>query len=108
MEENKLINVNINENQLELTNEGIKFIKKLQKAKLELERMESELKAQFLDKMETNGIKNFISNDGTFKVTYVAETTSKKFDSKRFKEEQPDLYNEYLKESTTKSYVRFN
>lgn len=108
MEENKLINVNIYENQLELTNEGIKFIKKLQKAKLELERMESELKAQFLDKMETNGIKNFISNDGTFKVTYVAETTSKKFDSKRFKEEQPDLYNEYLKESTTKSYVRFN
>lgn len=108
MEENKLINVNINENQLELTNEGIKFIKKIQKAKLELERMESELKAQFLDKMETNGIKNFISNDGTFKVTYVAETTSKKFDSKRFKEEQPDLYNEYLKESTTKSYVRFN
>lgn len=108
MEENKLINVNINENQLELTNEGIKFIKKIQKAKLELERMESELKAQFLDKMETNGIKNFISNDGTFKVTYVAETTSKEFDSKRFKEEQPDLYNEYLKESTTKSYVRFN
>ena len=106
MEENKLINVN--ENQIELTNEGIKFIKKIQKAKLELEKMESELKAQFLDKMETNGIKNFVSNDGTFKVTYVAETTSKKFDSKRFKEEQPDLYNEYLKESTTKSYVRFN
>ena len=70
--------------------------------------MEEQLKEMFIEKMEANGIDKFISADGTFKATYVKETTSKTFDSKRFKEENPDVYEEYLKETTRKAYIKFN
>lgn len=104
--ENKLIEINNNE--LELTNEGIKFIKKMQKAKVELAKMEEQLKELFLTNMEEKGIKKYTSPDGTFSATYVAESVSKRFDSKKFKEENQELYDKYLKESTTKSYVKFS
>lgn len=104
--ENNLIVLENNE--LELTKEGIQFIKKLQKAKVEVAKMEEQLKEMFIEKMEANGIDKFISADGTFKATYVKETTSKTFDSKRFKEENPDVYEEYLKETTRKAYIKFS
>ena len=70
--------------------------------------MEEQLKEMFIEKMEANGIDKFISADGTFKATYVKETTSKTFDSKRLKEEKPDVYEEYLKETTKKAYIKFS
>lgn len=98
----------INNNELELTKDGIKFIKKVQKAKIELEKMEEQLKEMFLEKMETNGIDKYISPDGTFKATYIKATTSNRFDSTRFKKEHEDLYNEYQVSSERKAYVKFN
>ena len=105
MENNLIV---LENNELELTKEGIQFIRKLQKAKVEVAKMEEQLKEMFIEKMEANGIDKFISADGTFKATYVKETTSKTFDSKRFKEEKPDVYEEYLKETTRKAYIKFN
>lgn len=105
-DENKLMILENNE--LELTKEGIQFIKKLQKAKVEVTKMEEQLKEIFLNKMEENNIDKFISADGTFKATYVKETTSKTFDSKKFKEENPDVYENYLKETTRKAYIKFS
>lgn len=96
------------ENELELTKEGMAFVKKLQKAKIEITKMEEQLKETFLTNMEEHDIVKFVSNDGTFKVTRVPATVSKTFDSKRFKEEHLELYNEYLKETTRKSYVKFS
>ena len=52
--ENELMKIENNE--LELTNEGIKFIKKMQKTKIELAKMEEQIKEMFLEKMEQNGI----------------------------------------------------
>lgn len=104
--ENELIKVN--DEKLELVEEGIKQIKKFQKAKLQLELMEEELKKMFKEKMEETGIYKYESPDKTFKVTYVAETTSTTFDSKKFKEENPDLYEKYKKETTRKAYVRMS
>ena len=98
----------INNNELELTKDGIKFIKKVQKAKIELEKMEEQLKEMFLEKMETNGIDKYISPEGTFKSTYIKATTSNRFDSTRFKKEHEDLYNEYQVSSERKAYVKFN
>ena len=98
----------INNNELELTKDGIKFIKKVQKAKIEFEKMEEQLKEMFLEKMETNGIDKYISPDGTFKATYIKATTSNRFDSTRFKKEHEDLYNEYQVSSERKAYVKFN
>ena len=104
--ENELILVNNNE--LELTKDGIKFIKKVQKAKIELAKMEQQLKDMFQEQMELNGIKKYTSPDGTFKATYYEETTTNRFDSTKFKKENEELYNQYLVSSTRKAYVKFN
>ena len=100
--------IKIENNELKLLDEGIKEIKKFQKAKLQLNLMEEKLKKTFLDLMEQTGVTKFTSPDGTFKVTYVAETTSTTFDSKKFKEEKPDLYEKYKKETTRKAYVKLS
>lgn len=98
----------IKNNELELTKEGIKFIKKIQKAKIEVTKMEEQLKDMFKEKMEENGIVKYTSPDGTFKATYYKETTSNRFDSTRFKKEHENLYNEYQISSTRNAYVKFN
>ena len=98
----------VNNNELELTKEGIKFIKKVQKAKVELAKMEEQLKNMFQEQMKVNGIKKYTSPDGTFKVTYYEETTTNRFDSTNFKKENEELYNQYLVPSTRKAYVKFN
>lgn len=105
-DENKLMIVNNNE--LELTKDGIKFIKKMQKAKVELAKMEEQLKENFKEIFEETGTNKFVSEDGTFKATYIEETTSIRFNNKKFKEEHKDLYDEYLTTSTRKAYVKFN
>ena len=105
MENNLMI---INNNEIELTKEELKFIKKVQKAKVELAKMEQQLKEMFQEQMEVNGIKKNISPDGTFKATYYEETTTNRFDSTKFKEENEELYNKYLVTSTRKAYVKFN
>ena len=96
------------DNKLELLEDGIKQIKKFQKAKLQLDFMEEELKKMFLEKMEETGIDKYTSPDGTFKVTYVPETIAKRFDSTKFKKEHEDLYEEYQTELTRKAYVRMS
>ena len=105
-EENKLMIVNNNE--LELTKDGIRFIKKMQKAKIELAKMEEQLKENFKEIFEETGTNKFVSEDGTFKATYIEETTTNRFDSKKFKEEHKNLYDEYLTTSIRKAYVKFN
>lgn len=104
--ENELVIVNNNE--LELTKDGIKFIKKVQKAKIELAKMEQQLKDMFQEEMEKNNIKKYTSPDGTFKATYYEETITNRFDSTSFKKEHEELYNQYLKPSTRSAYVKFN
>lgn len=98
----------VNDNELELTKDGIKFIKKVQKAKVELAKMEQQLKEMFQEQMEKNNIKKYTSPDGTFKATYYEETTTNRFDSTKFKKENEELYNKYLVTSTRKAYVKFN
>lgn len=101
--------IKLENNELELTKDGIQFIKKLLKTKIEkLTKMEEQLKEIFLENMEKNNINKFVSLDGTFKAIYIKETTSKTFDSKKFKEENPDVYENYLKETTRKAYVKFS
>ena len=104
--ENELIVVNNNE--IELTKEGIKFIKKVQKAKVELAKMEEQKKNMFQEQMEEKKKKKYTSPDGTFKATYYEKTTTNRFDSTKFKKENEELYNKYLKPSTRSAYVKFN
>ena len=105
-DENKLMIVN--NNKLELTKDGIKFIKKMQKAKIELAKMEEQLKENFKEIFEETGTNKFVSEDGTFKATYIEETTTNRFNSKKFKAEHEDLYNKYQTSSKRSAYVKFN
>lgn len=95
-------------NELQATKEGIDLIKKIQKTKIQLNKMEDELKSQFQEVMEANNIKSFKLEDLHFGATYVAPTTSTTLDSKRLKTEKPDIYEEYSKETQRKAYIKFN
>lgn len=98
----------VKNNEIELTSEGTKFIKKMLKTKIELQKMEDRLKQMFLEHFEETGEGKYVSPDGTFKATYCKASKTEKFDSKKFKEQHEDLYKEYLVSSDKKAYVRFN
>ena len=100
--------IKVEDNNIVATQEGIKLIKKIQKATVELNMMNEKLKQAFLEKMEDNNIKNYTSPDGTFKVTYYAATTQSRIDSKKLKEEEPTIYEKYTTVSPKKAYVKFN
>lgn len=95
-------------NELQATKEGIDLIKKIQKTKIQLNKMEDELKSQFQEVMEQNNIKSFKLEDLHFGAIYVAPTTSKTLDSKRLKTERPDIYEKYSKTTERKGYVKFS
>ncbi len=100
--------ITVEDNNLAFSKEGVKFIKKIQKMKLDLNILEEQLKDTCLKKMEETGQDKLITPDGSFKATYYKATKSKRFDSKKFKTEHPDMYEEYQTESERKAYVRFS
>lgn len=61
-------------------------------------------KQDALDAMLKYGVKSF--DAGKVKMTLVVGGKSMRFDSTRFKKENPDLYAQYMKESETKDSIR--
>ena len=61
-------------------------------------------KDELLTAMEQNGIVKFETD--TIRINYIGETTRETFDSKQFKADMPDLYNEYVKFSKVKPSIR--
>lgn len=70
----------------------------------ELEQVVAGIREKIKDEMERRGILNL--QIGKVKMTYVAGTIQQKFDVKKFKEDDPDLYAIYLKDSEVKPYIR--
>ena len=62
-----------------------------------------QLKDKLKEAMESAGIKSW--DTGIFKATVKAASTRKTFDSKKFQADHPDMYQEYIKESETKSSI---
>ena len=62
------------------------------------------LKEKLMKMMEANKQKSIKTSYGSY--AYVAASTTKRFDSKLFKEENPDEYEKYLKESDSKASIR--
>ena len=62
------------------------------------------LVAEILDKMKADEKESIDS--GLILFTRVAESTRSSFDSKKFKEENAEMYNKYLKESTVKESLK--
>ena len=65
---------------------------------------QDDLKEKIMKMMETNKQKSIKTNIGTY--SYVEATTKKTFDTKLFKDSEPDHYEHYLKEVETKPSIR--
>ena len=85
----------------EIINEIVDFEKKA----LEMKLKQDELKKNIKEAMEKNNITKWESPDGRLKVTYRSATTRTTLDSKRLKEELPDIYEEYSKTSEVASSI---
>ena len=95
--------VKIENNEIVVKPEVIEQFKSFKKIKDEMDLKEKEFKQQLKDQMEQLGIKKFIINglsavikDGTIRTT---------LDSKRLKEELPDIYEEYSKTTEVASSI---
>lgn len=65
---------------------------------------QDDLKEQMMKMMEANKQKSIKTNIGSY--SYVAASTKKTFDTKLFKDTEPEHYEYYLKETTTKPSIR--
>ena len=95
--------VKIENNEIIVATEVIEQIKEFQKAKAKMDMMEKELKASLKSAMEQNGIKKFIINGLCTNIKDATSRTS--IDSKRLKEECPDIYKEYSKTTPVASSI---
>ena len=71
-----------------------------------IKEQEEELKKAILTEMENNGIVKFEDETNGLSITYVAETSRETFDSKKFRADNPDMYDEYIRFTPVKSSIR--
>lgn len=69
-----------------------------------IKEQEDELKKAILEEMENKNLFKVETDDLT--INYIAPTDRETFDSKKFREENPNLYDEYIKMSPVKSSIR--
>lgn len=95
--------VKIENNEIILNESFIKQYRDFKKLQLEMDLMEKDLKAKLKDAMEMLGKDKFIIDGFSAKIK--AGYTKTSFDSARFKKECPEIYEEYLKESSVSSSI---
>lgn len=95
-----------------LSQASLAKVEEFENAIAELKRQEKEIQDQYdifqnqlMDAMLNNGVKTF--ETPKLKVTFVASSISKGFDSARFKKDHADLYEQYqTKVTTKKAYLK--
>lgn len=87
---------------IETSNKIAEFERQLKEIKEQEEVLKEAIKAE----MEAKGILKVEDEINGITITYIASTTRETFDSKRFKKDNPDLYDEYVKISPVKSSIR--
>lgn len=70
----------------------------------EIKAKQDELKQKILEEMELHGLIKVETDELT--ITYVAPTSRETFDSKAFRKDNPDLYDEYVKITDVSASVR--
>lgn len=95
--------VKIENNEIIVANEVIEQIIDFQKAKAKMDIMEKELKSSLKEAMEKVGLKKFIVNG--LCATIKESTSRTTVDSKRLKEECPDIFEEYSKTTPVASSI---
>ena len=95
--------VKIENGEITVAEEIVNKIIEFNKAKKEMEYQEKLLKDGLMEAMNNLGIKKFIING--LSATIKDGSTSTTIDSKRLKEECPDIYEAYSKTSEVKSSI---
>lgn len=88
-----------------LNDEVTSQLVEIQKLSKELKEKEDAIKKALIEEMESKGIIRIHAQG--LSISYVAPTQRETFDSKAFKEANPDLYDEYVKFTNVSSSVRF-
>ncbi len=99
---NQLVTINENK-EITIDKKWIKQYREFKKLQLTMELAEKEFKEQLKEAMESIG-KDSLIKDG-FSAKIKAGYTTKRFDSARFKKECPDIYEQYIKESSVSSSI---
>lgn len=87
-----------------LSEEVCEKIISLEKQAKEIKKQQDSMKAEILDAMQKYGV---VKLDNEFlKIAFVPEHDAERFDSKTFKEENPDIYDSYVKLSKVKPSIR--
>ena len=71
-----------------------------------IKQQEDELKQAILEEMESKGIIKVEDEVAGISITYVAESYRETFDSKLFKQEHPEVYDEFIRMSPVKASIR--
>ena len=94
--------VKVNNGEIEVAQEILSELKRMNDIKAELEMKEKEVKQAVLEAMEENGVKSF--NSDVVRITYIAPTTRMSVDTNALKEQ--GLYDAFSKASHVKASVR--
>lgn len=96
--------VEVKDNKISVAAETIKKLRKLEQTRLEAEMLMKELKEELIETMESNGITDGFETNG-LKVIYKKPSTRTTLDSKKVKEDLPEIFEKYSKTSDVKSSV---
>lgn len=88
----------------QLTHQAITIITTYESAMAKMKAEYDTFREALLKAMEENGVYS-IKGDG-LAVTYIAPSQREVFDSKKFRNDNPDLYDAYVKLSPVKSSIR--
>ena len=76
----------------------------LEKQAKEIKKQQDSMKNEILDAMQKYGVFKIVNE--MLKIAYIPEHDAEKFDSKAVKEENPDMYDSYVKMSKVKPSIR--
>lgn len=96
--------IKLSDNNTLIDDDFAKQIIAYEKALKELKAKYDDIKTKLLAEMEANNILKVDSDILT--VSYIASTDRETFDSKKLREDMPDIYDEYVKITTVKPSVR--
>ena len=97
---NELISIETNELDIEVSKKIAEFEKQVK----EIKEKEDELKSLILEEMERKGIIKIENED--LIISYVSSTDREKFDSKKLKEDNQELYDQYITMVPVKASIR--
>ncbi len=95
--------VKVENGQVVVAQEIVNQIVNFKKEMLKMELLEKQLKEEIKEAMEKNNVTSL--EFGELKIKYRSATTRTSLDSKRLKEELPDIYEEYSKTSEVASSI---